>query len=256
VYLHGLQNRFIVTTLCIAVVVFLVVVWPTPYRYDRIQWKDGRAFPLRVNRFTGTAEWLLPGVGWALMTPSANRNELKPTDQRRSLSGMDRAGIDLSQLRWESSFIKGPIYNPTNYRLEEIVLLFKIFNKKDQKQLLEREYRETIVPISSQSVGEIIFDAGIQWQPDQGWNITVIEAKGTPEAEIKTAKDFQRLKLHLFRDPEFRALSPDDRVSVIQDVIQTYLPKEPSFRALPQAEQVKVVEFLKGRTVLKEENAN
>lgn len=38
-------------------IVFMLVVWPTPYRYDHIS-LGPKTYPVRVNRFTGTVEKL------------------------------------------------------------------------------------------------------------------------------------------------------------------------------------------------------
>lgn len=54
-------TRFAVTGLVIAFVLF---VWPTRYRYDRLQMlgetASGPIYPVRIDRFTGAAEILLP----------------------------------------------------------------------------------------------------------------------------------------------------------------------------------------------------
>jgi hypothetical protein len=46
--------------------VFAAFVWPTAYRYDHIQMlgetAPGPVYPVRINRFTGEAEMLLPEV--------------------------------------------------------------------------------------------------------------------------------------------------------------------------------------------------
>jgi hypothetical protein len=43
----------------ILVLLFLIFVWPTAYRYD-----DFKGLPIRINRFTGTVEVLYISSGW------------------------------------------------------------------------------------------------------------------------------------------------------------------------------------------------
>ena len=42
---------------------FAAFVWPTPWRYDHMT-VDGNIVPVRMNRFTGAADMLLPDEGW------------------------------------------------------------------------------------------------------------------------------------------------------------------------------------------------
>jgi hypothetical protein len=48
------------------VVLFAVFIWPTRYRYEHWAPGGGRSYPVRINRFTGTAERLQPN-GWQPM---------------------------------------------------------------------------------------------------------------------------------------------------------------------------------------------
>jgi len=47
------------------VLILVAFVWPTLYRYDRIKSVDEEA-PVRINRFTGTAE-VLAHDGWRVI---------------------------------------------------------------------------------------------------------------------------------------------------------------------------------------------
>ena len=53
---------------------FSVAVWPTSWRYDKITY-DGDTYPVRINRFTGDAEILLPGDGWTPAEDAAPPDE-------------------------------------------------------------------------------------------------------------------------------------------------------------------------------------
>ena len=45
------------------VLAFAIYVWPTRWRYDHMT-VDGNIVPVRMNRFTGAADMLLPDEGW------------------------------------------------------------------------------------------------------------------------------------------------------------------------------------------------
>ena len=42
---------------------FVVYVWPTRWRYDHLT-MDGNIVPVRMDRFSGDAEMLVPDEGW------------------------------------------------------------------------------------------------------------------------------------------------------------------------------------------------
>ena len=56
--------RFIRWLLVFAIVAaFAVFVWPTRYRYDHLT-TDGNLLPVRIDRFNGNADMLVPDEGW------------------------------------------------------------------------------------------------------------------------------------------------------------------------------------------------
>ena len=68
---RAFQSRPILSTLSTIAAVFMSLfmffVWPTPYRYDHLR-TSGHSLPVRINRFTGRAEWLNMR-GWQPMQP-------------------------------------------------------------------------------------------------------------------------------------------------------------------------------------------
>ena len=51
-----------------AALAWLVLVWPTLYRYDHISLEQD-TYPVRIHRLTGEAQMLTPDEGWVPMEP-------------------------------------------------------------------------------------------------------------------------------------------------------------------------------------------
>ena len=45
------------------ILLFAVYVWPTRWRYDHLTF-EGNIVPVRMDRFSGDADMLLPDEGW------------------------------------------------------------------------------------------------------------------------------------------------------------------------------------------------
>lgn len=56
---HPLRT-VVVLLVCLA---FAAFVWPTRYRYDHVTLGQD-VYPVRIDRFTGRGEMLVPGHGW------------------------------------------------------------------------------------------------------------------------------------------------------------------------------------------------
>lgn len=240
-----LQCRLFVSALAAIVVALAFFVWPTPYRYDRIVWREKDQLPVRINRFTGTAE-MLSIYGWKPMR-SMSQSSSPP---RRPIKArtLDSVRMDLSQLEWSSTgYIEGSIYNPTLYTLRELGFLIEVYNKKDKKKVMEREYRERTL-ILPQTVDEIIFNTGHVLGADQEWNVELVWARREKIA-VKTADDFMAWDpglLQLLQGSKFRALRPENQEKAIHKMIES-LPEYAEFRALPKTEQSRVVEILRAK---------
>jgi hypothetical protein len=103
------------------VVLFVLFVWPTRYRYDRMQLLGetvpGPVYPVRIDRFTGEAEILLPQMivdgrhnmqlGWV-----GRDGEILPDDalaELRASSLIDTRPLPYAQ-----------IFNATDWRITKI----------------------------------------------------------------------------------------------------------------------------------------
>ena len=147
-------------------------------------------------------------------------------------------------------YIEGSIYNPTPYTLEELGFLIGVYNKKDKKKVLEREYQEDTF-ISPYTVGTVRFNTGYILEADQEWNIELVWAR-RENLTFKIADDFVAWvpALQMLQGSRFTRLGPERREKVIQKAIDS-LPGIAQFRALPKTEQSRVVEILRAK--IKEE---
>lgn len=100
---------------------FAILVWPTRYHYDRIQMPGetapGAVFPIRIDRFAGTAEILLPemlndsrhnmGLAWVGLTGVPLPADVLAELGRRIL-------VDVEPLPYAQ------IFNTTNWRITRL----------------------------------------------------------------------------------------------------------------------------------------
>ncbi len=56
-------------------------VWPTRWRYDHLTW-EGATYPVRIDRFNGNADVLLPGDGWTPVEDALGGDETVPDGDR------------------------------------------------------------------------------------------------------------------------------------------------------------------------------
>ena len=63
-------------------IAFAVYVWPTRWRYDYMT-VDGNIVPVRMDRFSGDADMLVPDDGWVpVETPSDSSGAATPAVTR------------------------------------------------------------------------------------------------------------------------------------------------------------------------------
>jgi len=56
-------RRAFLVLLLLAAIAFVMLVWPTRWRYDHMT-MEGDIVPVRIDRLTGNADMLLPDHGW------------------------------------------------------------------------------------------------------------------------------------------------------------------------------------------------
>ena len=60
------------------VAAFAAFVWPTRWRYDHMT-VDGDLVPVRIDRFSGDADMLVPDEGWIPVEEPADGTQGEPT---------------------------------------------------------------------------------------------------------------------------------------------------------------------------------
>ena len=66
--------------LLLVLLVFASFVWPSRWRYDHIS-VDGDSYLVRINRFSGHADILVPETGWVRSEDSWDDTPTTPNDQ-------------------------------------------------------------------------------------------------------------------------------------------------------------------------------
>lgn len=112
------------------------LVWLSPYRFD--QMKVGpNTYPVRINRFTGETELLLP-TGWKKLSDTQAslplNSDTKETEQ--DIPGLARLGLTGQANITYNGFINVRLYNGTRYRITEIVVNI-IVRSKDGAELIK-----------------------------------------------------------------------------------------------------------------------
>ena len=68
--LRAVLIRVVVLALALAFVIF---VWPTRFRYDHLS-TEGNTYPVRIDRFTGDGDMLVPDQGWVPVEGDSGEN--------------------------------------------------------------------------------------------------------------------------------------------------------------------------------------
>lgn len=143
--------RWLIALAILAIVgAFGFWIWPTPFRHDRIllgageNAGQGPAFPIRINRFTGRADVLLPQAYYKSGTDLGLRWLWGETDARKPLpQSVLKQLEDDAVISIADTYVSADLYNATNWTLTEIE--FEII-KRDRlgKFVAARKYLDRI----------------------------------------------------------------------------------------------------------------
>jgi hypothetical protein len=113
-------------------VVLGVLVWPTPYRYERLRGESGETVLVRINRLTGQAEEYKDGR-WVAAEPQRRPQPL-PADELLKLSG--NAG-----LTGQGSF-SGKLYNGSSWTITKMTV--RIVARGKRRELWDRQFATSV----------------------------------------------------------------------------------------------------------------
>lgn len=167
-----------------------LLVWPTLYRYDRLE-ANGGSRPVRIHRLSGEAEYLTLS-GWK-RRDGAPRNLVElPVAELAKLDG---------EASLYSNELSCVVYNGTAYRINEIVVSVTVtrtpdvFDRMAAEQgrtplpppgsdlvVLDRTYRLKRTYFTGPMETGIFRDyVGFAPEPGQEWSWRITGAKGTLE---------------------------------------------------------------------------
>jgi hypothetical protein len=154
---------------------FGLFIWPTPYRYDHIDYGSGTSYPVRQNRLTGSSKVLFPN-GWRTVSQEElGAADLGKLDTHAELSGAGSHG-GWSQVRLD-------IYNGSDFTIKEITIEVLV-GDANKKEIIDRRYRPIIGGMVSSSeipplhTGFFTFELGLDVMADYHWSYRVVGAKG------------------------------------------------------------------------------
>lgn len=132
----------------VALLLFVVFVWPTRYRYDTTQVHTGFNLLVRTDRLTGRGETFVPGQGWQKQHPQVERDlteqELQQLEQRE----FHENGNDLSIL----------IYNGSKLTVTSVVVRQQPKDSNARKKQRGIEYALTLLSNPRQTMRELAAD--------------------------------------------------------------------------------------------------
>jgi hypothetical protein len=173
----------VVIGICVAVLVpFGYLVWPTVYRYDHIQ-VAGSDLPVRIDRFTGKAEYLYLN-GWQAASegpPSQGRSRV-PTETLATIKTtfILQGGYKEVIPGGQQGDIEAEVQNGSNWTLESITVNVTTVDNTGHTTMKDRQYvftrRDgTGAPNSSSTFGGTFLILG----PGERWSATLVGATGT-----------------------------------------------------------------------------
>jgi hypothetical protein len=130
------QYLVIWLSIILPVLAFAWFVWPTRYRYDRMDFSNGVSYPVRINRFSEKSEVLTPDRGWVDLAARARSITAKPEDQTLPLEELQKLSG-----KAEANLLGLTIhlYNGSEWNVNEITVEFWMSSKRQGET--RRRYR-------------------------------------------------------------------------------------------------------------------
>jgi hypothetical protein len=173
--MNGLQKAVLGIGIAVSILLFLLLVWPTLYRYDHMN-LTGNVFPVRTYRPTGKTEFLTPS-GWQDVDKgSKSSQEVQlPTQDLAKITGTAEITNDTTE---ESGWIRFQAYNGTEWAIKEIRIELTVI--EGRSVVLQRLYDlHCIDGLSPCNSCSCIARLGFKLGQGQTWSFQVVGARGT-----------------------------------------------------------------------------
>jgi len=151
----------------IAVGILAVTVWPTLYRYDRVN-VSGNSYPVRTHRFSGKTEMLYMGTGWVELKSSRSNNPPPvPMGELAKLDG--RLGVTTD------GWLAANIYNGTSRDLDKVQVEV-VVSDPSGTEVLRRIYELTSTDGAPLSSSRFIAKSGFSLEGGQTYTWWIVSA--------------------------------------------------------------------------------
>ena len=165
------RSTVISILLVVALILLVVLVWPTFYRYDHMR-LGTYDYPVKIKGLTGNAEVLYPS-GWQApgeQSRVASKLQELPTEEKAKLQGEPQ----ITSYGW----MEFHVYNGSAWNVSEVTVLVKVFNA-DKTERISRSYRMKGL-VTPQSSSKFLADLGFTLNANQTWSYLITSAEGTP----------------------------------------------------------------------------
>ena len=176
--MSGLQKAVLGIGFVVSMLLFLLLVWPTPYRYDHMT-VQGNVLPVKTYRLTGKTEFLTPS-GWREVDERSNgrQEEQLPSQDLAKITGtyqIENIGKD-GRITFQA--YNGTEWTVTTIRIE-IDVTHGDWHTDDFPRLydLSPTYPYTHLPPCKS--GEFTTDLGFQLQQGDTRSFRIVSARGT-----------------------------------------------------------------------------
>jgi hypothetical protein len=172
---YGIGRWLLLLALSLGALAFAWFIWPTQYRYGRMDFPNGISYPVRIDRFSEKPELLTPDRGWIDLAARTRSNPPVPEDQTLPPEELSKL---LGRAEANSLGLTVHMYNGSDWSVNEITVDFVI--SEGQPGEVRRRYRMKNVAAPLQTTA---FYTDLDTWPTVGqkWGWNLVEAKGTKQ---------------------------------------------------------------------------
>ncbi len=119
---------------CVILIIFGILFWPTLYRYDKIKYRES-TLPIRINRITGYTKILHP-EGWRQVN---SESKAIPNEEKDKISLIFEDIVEKKLDMNHKSTFDFDIYNGSSWMINKIRLSI-VAKDKEEKKVFQRLY--------------------------------------------------------------------------------------------------------------------